>query len=220
MKGFAKLLAVLLLALAPAALTSVAPTQAQPNGERRGGGERREGRPQARQQVRQAPARQAPPPQAYRPQEGYRAPQGYAGPPPAAYRGYASQPYAAPPQAYAPQPYPQPRVYNAPPAGYGYGPAPPAGYAPAARPPNSLGAGWGQQQDQARRGVRQGQMMPLRQVITGIRGSTPGRLLDAGLEPGPDGRPAYRVRWAAAGGRRIDFIVDAVTGAILARTGY
>ncbi len=47
-----------------------------------------------------------------------------------------------------------------------------------------------------------------------------GRLLDAGLEPGPDGRPAYRVRWAAQGGQRIDFIVDAATGAILRRNGY
>ena len=37
-----------------------------------------------------------------------------------------------------------------------------------------------------------------------------GRVLDAGLE----GRN-YRVRWAAADGRRIDFIVDAETGQII-----
>ena len=38
----------------------------------------------------------------------------------------------------------------------------------------------------------------------------PGRVLDAGLE----GRN-YRVRWATADGRRIDFIVDAETGQII-----
>ena len=56
--------------------------------------------------------------------------------------------------------------------------------------------------------------------MANIRRGTPGRLLDAGLEPGPDGRPAYRVRWAATGGRRIDFIVDAATGAIIGQSGY
>jgi uncharacterized membrane protein YkoI len=35
-------------------------------------------------------------------------------------------------------------------------------------------------------------------------------VLDAGLEG-----PNYRVRWATADGRRIDFIVDARTGQIL-----
>ena len=117
----------------------------------------------------------------------------YAYPRPAAPPAYAPQPYAAPPYAYAPQP----------------------GYAP-----NSLGAGWGQQQDAARRGVRQGALMPLGQVMANIRRGTPGRLLDAGLEPGPGGRPAYRVRWAAANGRRIDFIVDAATGAVIGSSGY
>jgi hypothetical protein len=124
---------------------------------------------------------------------------------PAPYPGGYSQPYPA---------YPPGPVYNAPPGGYAY-PQPPPGYVP-----NSLGAGWGQQQDEARSGVRQGRMMPLGQVMQRIKRGTPGRLLDAGLEPGPDGRPAYRVRWAATGGRRIDFIVDAVTGAILGRTGH
>ena len=34
---------------------------------------------------------------------------------------------------------------------------------------------------------------------------------------GKDGRPIYRVRWQAANGQRIDFIVDATTGAIIGR---
>jgi hypothetical protein len=198
MRGLAKLLAVLLLALGPVALTSVTPAQADPRGrdergergkrggegrqaERRGGGDRDRGGDRG---------------------QAYPAPV-YRGPAPPYGGGYA--PYPA---------YPSGPVYGEPPPGaYAY--APPPGYVP-----NSLGADWGQQQDQARRGVRQGRMMPLGQVMQLIKRRTPGRLLDAGLEPGPDGRPAYRVRWAATGGRRIDFIVDAVTGTILARTGY
>jgi uncharacterized membrane protein YkoI len=51
-------------------------------------------------------------------------------------------------------------------------------------------------------------------VIAEIKRRTPGRTLDAGLEQA-DGRAVYRVRWAAADGRRIDYIVDAQSGAIL-----
>jgi len=103
-----------------------------------------------------------------------------------------------------------------------YGPArpmaPPPAYIPerAAQPPrtNSLGANWREQQDEARQGVRQGQMAPLGQVIQGLRQRTPGRQLDVGIEyMGP--RAVYRVRWMTVHGRRVDYIVDAATGAIL-----
>lgn len=83
---------------------------------------------------------------------------------------------------------------------------------------DSLGAGWREQQDEARRGVQAGNL-PLAQVIDIIRRTTPGRQLDAGLESGPDGRPVYRVRWAAQDGRRIDYLVDARTGQILQANG-
>ena len=194
MKRFAKLMAVLLLALGPVALTSVVPAQAQPYGR-----EQRVERRESRQSERRVE----------RGGGEYRGGRqgGYA--PPPVYRGGGGYPppYSA---------YPQGPIYKGPPQGPpAYYPAPPPGYAT-----NSLGAGWGQQQDQARSAVRQGRMMPLGQVMARLGQVAPGRLLDAGLEPGPDGRPAYRVRWAATGGRRIDFIVDAVTGAILARTGY
>jgi uncharacterized membrane protein YkoI len=63
--------------------------------------------------------------------------------------------------------------------------------------------------------VQQGRYVPLPQIIQAIRRQTPGRMLDAGLEAGPGGRMVYRVRWAADDGRRIDFIVDAESGAIL-----
>ncbi len=83
---------------------------------------------------------------------------------------------------------------------------------------DSLGADWGAQQDEARAGVRQGRYAPLAEVIARIARRTPGRQLDAGLEQAR-GRAVYRVRWAAADGRRIDYIVDAKTGAILGAEG-
>lgn len=80
---------------------------------------------------------------------------------------------------------------------------------------DSLGAGWRQQQNEAQRGVREGRLVQMPQVIEIIRRRAPGRLLDAGLEQGPGGRMVYRVRWATDDGRRIDFIVDAESGQIL-----
>jgi len=85
---------------------------------------------------------------------------------------------------------------------------------PADAQADSLGADWGPQQDEAREGVRQGRFVPLSKVIAQIERRTRGRTLDAGLEQA-GGRPVYRVRWAASDGRRIDYIVDAQTGAIL-----
>jgi hypothetical protein len=82
-------------------------------------------------------------------------------------------------------------------------------------PRNSLGRGWRQQQDEARQGVRQGRYVPLSRVLPELRRRSPGRQLDAGLEQGWDGRPVYRVRWGAANGRRIDYIIDAQTGQVI-----
>lgn len=81
--------------------------------------------------------------------------------------------------------------------------------------PDSLGADWRQQQSEARAKVKSGSFLPLERVVEMIRRRTPGRLLDAGVETDPDGRSIYKVRWAAADGRRIDFRVDAASGAIL-----
>ncbi|HWY92127.1 MAG TPA: PepSY domain-containing protein [Chthoniobacterales bacterium] len=97
----------------------------------------------------------------------------------------------AQPQAQQPQPQSQPQPH-----------------------PNSLGADWRLQQDEAREGVRNHQLMPLGRVIEQVRIRTPGRQLDAGLEYQGE-RPIYRVRWMTKDGRRIDYLIDAVTGAIL-----
>ncbi|HXQ14925.1 MAG TPA: PepSY domain-containing protein [Caulobacteraceae bacterium] len=80
--------------------------------------------------------------------------------------------------------------------------------------PNSLGADWRLQQDEARQGVREHHLMPLGRVIEQVRMRTPGRQLDAGLEYQGE-RPIYRVRWMTRDGRRIDYLIDAATGVIL-----
>ncbi len=67
-------------------------------------------------------------------------------------------------------------------------------------------------------GVRQG-LRPMGQVLREIQRQQPGRQLDAGMETWGDGRPTYRVRWAAENGRRIDYVVDARTGVILSVEG-
>ncbi|MBV8592835.1 MAG: PepSY domain-containing protein [Caulobacteraceae bacterium] len=79
-----------------------------------------------------------------------------------------------------------------------------------------MGAGWREQQEEARSGVREGAFAPLGQVIRGIGHRSPGRQLDAGIEYW-GARPVYRVRWMTNSGRRVDYIVDAATGAILSQ---
>jgi uncharacterized membrane protein YkoI len=95
------------------------------------------------------------------------------------------------------------------------------GYQPGSSEPRrgSLGTDWRQQQDEARRAVREGRHVPLGQVLDQIRRSNPGRQLDAGIEEDPYGRTVYRVRWASANGRRMDYLVDAETGHILSVEG-
>ena len=83
-----------------------------------------------------------------------------------------------------------------------------------ARGPDSLGADWGQQQDEARAGVTERRLVPLAEVIREIRRRDGGRVLDAGLEY-QGARAIYRVRWMSADGRRVDYLIDASTGAIL-----
>ena len=94
--------------------------------------------------------------------------------------------------------------------------APTLALAQAGQPPvsDSLGADYGLQQDAARAAVKRGRYLPLSRVIAEIHRQNPGRELDAGLEQSGE-RAVYRVRWAGKDGRRIDYLVDAQTGAIL-----
>ncbi len=88
-----------------------------------------------------------------------------------------------------------------------------------AEPSRQGSRGWGQEQNDARARVRSGEFRPLGTVIGELRRRTPGRQLDTAIEQGRDGRPVYRVRWAADNGRRIDYTIDARTGAILSAEG-
>ena len=110
--------------------------------------------------------------------------------------------------------------------GYGYGyPYPPQRYAPApayapprysAPPPRrsyESEGGWGATR-QAPPGAYTGHAAPLSGVIETLRRRTPGRELDAAVDF-VDGRPVYRVEWLTARGRRMDYLVDAESGAIL-----
>lgn len=89
----------------------------------------------------------------------------------------------------------------------GYAPPPQIDFA---RP----GAWWADQQYLARSGVRRGQLTRLDSVLERLARRAPGRQLDTSL--GYQGeRPVYRVRWITVDGRRVDYVVDGATGAIL-----
>jgi hypothetical protein len=81
------------------------------------------------------------------------------------------------------------------------------------------GAYGGAQQNEVRRAVRDGRHVPLSQAIAAVRQRSPGHVLDAGMEGGPDGRALYRLRWATNDGRRIDYLVDAASGAVVGVQG-
>jgi hypothetical protein len=107
-----------------------------------------------------------------------------------------------------------------------YGPPPPRAFYPGrpyppAYPPYGAGFGgdWRREQDEVRRAVRDGRHVPLSQAIAAVRQRTPGHVLDAGIERGPEGRTLYRLRWATNDGRRIDYLVDAATGAVVGVQG-
>jgi len=135
-------------------------------------------------------------------------------PPRAAYPGaYGAARPAYPPNAYGPPPG---AVYWARPYPPPY-PRPPDPYAAA------VGAGasgaWRAEQDEVRRAVRDGRHVPLSQAIAAVRRHSPGHVLDAGMQAAPDGRALYRLRWATNDGRRIDYLVDAATGAVVGVQG-
>jgi hypothetical protein len=127
---------------------------------------------------------------------------------PGAYGGaraaYPLSPYGPPPPRalYGERPYPPP-----------YGPVVGRGFG------GGFGGDWRAQQNEVRRAVRDGRHVPLSQAIAAVRQRSPGHVLDAGMEGGPDGRALYRLRWATNDGRRIDYLVDAASGAVVGVQG-
>lgn len=70
----------------------------------------------------------------------------------------------------------------------------------------------------AREGVAQGAMRPLGDVLRQLRERAGGRQLDAQLVSASP-NPVYEIQWLTEDGRRIDYVVDAHTGAILRQRG-
>ena len=81
-------------------------------------------------------------------------------------------------------------------------------------PGETVGRQAAQQQQAARRDVQEGKLVPMAQVIAMINKRTPGRNLDARIDKVGE-RQVYRIPWVTSDGRRIDYVVDAQSGAIL-----
>lgn len=81
-------------------------------------------------------------------------------------------------------------------------------------PPANFGPAAAAQQQQARQGVQEGRLVPMAQVIAALNKRTPGKQQDARIDRVGD-RQVYRIPWVTSDGRRIDYVVDAQSGAIL-----
>ncbi len=68
--------------------------------------------------------------------------------------------------------------------------------------------------DRARDAVREGQALPLGNIIRELQRTCPGTFLNAILED-RDGRLVYRLQTLSTAGRRLFTIVDAATGAVV-----
>lgn len=66
--------------------------------------------------------------------------------------------------------------------------------------------------------AKERELVPMAQVEANLRRQVPGRLLEAKTVPGRNG-PEYQINWSTSDGHRIDFIVDALTGRIIGRSG-
>ena len=70
--------------------------------------------------------------------------------------------------------------------------------------------------DDARDGVREGRIRPLRDILRTVESQIPGQLVGgAQLQELPGGRAVYHLRWRTPDGRLLDLAVDAESGAIL-----
>jgi len=121
-------------------------------------------------------------------------------------------------ESYPPPPGPRP-VMERPDQGYGPYRGPPASYAPPfyqGPPPGRAPAAVGGWREPERESTGQGQpkVADLDWIIGNLGHRVPGKQLNSDFGY-LDGRPVYRVLWITAHGRRIDFVIDAASGAIL-----
>jgi uncharacterized membrane protein YkoI len=82
--------------------------------------------------------------------------------------------------------------------------------------------GMGESFDASRPGevVRERHRVPLKEVVRSIMARRGGQFLDAEIVGGgPRGGECYVIKWVTDDGRRIDYLVDAESGAILDQRG-
>lgn len=75
--------------------------------------------------------------------------------------------------------------------------------------------GMGSDQDQARKAVREGRVLPLGKVLSKVQRQVPGRLLDANLVDGVGGTATYLIKLMTNDGNVAIVTADAATGNIL-----
>ena len=84
--------------------------------------------------------------------------------------------------------------------------------------PEAPGAG-ASEHDRARGAVQSGEVRPLGDILAGLRGRYPGRVLDAELSRRGRGNWRYDLKILQADGRVLDVAVDARTGRVLGVKG-
>lgn len=72
---------------------------------------------------------------------------------------------------------------------------------------------------QARDGVREGKTVPLSQIFQNLKRQYGGYQLKADLVSRGNGRAEYHIDWLTGDGRKMRFVVNAQTGAVLDRRG-
>lgn len=83
------------------------------------------------------------------------------------------------------------------------------------------GQGWGNQfsPGEAREAVREGKTVPLNRIFQSLKREYGGYQLKAELYARENGSAYYEIDWMSDSGRKMRFIVDASTGAVLDRQG-
>lgn len=87
--------------------------------------------------------------------------------------------------------------------------------------PAASAQGWMNQfsPGQARDSRNQGRTMPLSQIFNNLKRQYGGYQLSADLYAKGNGKSVYEIDWMTKDGRKMHFVVDAQTGAILDRRG-
>ena len=73
--------------------------------------------------------------------------------------------------------------------------------------------------DRARGAVQSGEVRPLGDILAGVRGRYPGRVLDANLRQQGRGQWRYDIKILQSDGRVVNLTVDARTGRVLRAKG-